>query len=269
MELKVKEVAIPSLIEWNYEELKAEIQEKVRKYQTLVYTDDQIKDAKADRATLNRTKKALNDERIRMEKEYMAPFTKFKNQVGEIIRIIDEPVQLIDTQIKEYEEQKRREKNSKIVEYFEQCDRPEWLEYEQIFKEKWLNASMSMKLVQAEINEWLGRIRLELATIAQMPEFSFEAAEVYKSTLDLGKAIQEGRRLAEIQKRKAEAGAARVQREAEKAAEPIQEESSTAQEPRRIEPIRQWIAFQANLTAEDGRALKQFFNSRGIEFRAI
>ena len=49
MELRVNEVAIPEKIDFNYEELKAELISKVSFYETLVYTDDQIKDAKADK----------------------------------------------------------------------------------------------------------------------------------------------------------------------------------------------------------------------------
>ena len=42
----------------------------------------------------------------------------------------------------------------------------------------------------------------DIATINNLPEFSFEAREVYVKTLDIAKAIKEGQRLAEIQKRK-------------------------------------------------------------------
>ena len=68
MELKMNEYQLPEQILFNYEELKAELTEKVQHYETLVYTDDQIKEAKADRAALNKLKKALSDERIRREK---------------------------------------------------------------------------------------------------------------------------------------------------------------------------------------------------------
>ena len=78
MELKVAEVQLPEAILFNYDELKKELTEKVKTYETMAYTDDQIKDAKADRANLNKLKKALNDERIRREKEYMQPFNEFK-----------------------------------------------------------------------------------------------------------------------------------------------------------------------------------------------
>lgn len=89
MQLKVNEVAIPAEITFNYEELKTELTEKVSMYETLVYTDEQIKETKEDKANLNKLKKALNDERISMEKSYMQPFNVFKAQVNEIIGIID------------------------------------------------------------------------------------------------------------------------------------------------------------------------------------
>lgn len=88
MELKVNEYQLPEQILFNYEELKAELTEKVQHYETLVYTDDQIKEAKADRATLNKLKKALSDERIRREREYMQPFNEFKSRINEILALL-------------------------------------------------------------------------------------------------------------------------------------------------------------------------------------
>lgn len=59
MELKVNEVSIPEQITFNYDELKRDLIDKVSTYETLVYTDDQIKQAKADKANLNKLKKPL------------------------------------------------------------------------------------------------------------------------------------------------------------------------------------------------------------------
>ena len=107
MEFKVNEYQLPDKLTFNYEELKQELTEKVNEYKTLIYSDEQIKEAKADRASLNKLKTALNDERIRREKEYMQPFNEFKSKVAEIIKIIDEPIALIDAQVKGYEDKKK------------------------------------------------------------------------------------------------------------------------------------------------------------------
>ena len=50
-------------IDWNFEELKKEITEKAEMYGSLVYTDENIKEAKADRAKLNKFIKFLEDKR--------------------------------------------------------------------------------------------------------------------------------------------------------------------------------------------------------------
>ena len=162
MELKVNEVAVPEQITFNYEELKQELTEKVSMYETLVYTDDQIKQAKADKANLNKLKKALNDERIRREREYMQPFNDFKQKINEIIGIIDKPVAVIDKQVKEYEEKQKSEKMEAIKEYWDNCDVPEGLSFEKIFDNKWLNASTSMKSIQDVINEAIAKFKNEM-----------------------------------------------------------------------------------------------------------
>ena len=104
IELKVTDVAIPSKIAFNFEEIKTELATTLQRYETMVYTADQMKAAKSDKASLNKLKKALNDERIRREREYMAPFNEFKAQIAELISLIDKPVMLIDSQVKSYEE---------------------------------------------------------------------------------------------------------------------------------------------------------------------
>lgn len=273
MELKIEQVAIPEKIAFNYEELKQELSDKVKMYETLVYTDDQIKSAKADRADLNRLKKALNDERIRREKEYMHPFNAFKAQINEIIGIIDKPVALIDKQIKEYEEQQRQEKKGKISEYFSSCSYPEWLTLSMIWDDKWLNASVSMKSIQAEIDSRIATVENDLATLSELPEFAFEAIETYKTTLDLNKSIAEGHRLSEMQKRKAEqerirAEQERLRQEQENVDEEFQNKAFQKAENSQ-EPEKQWVSFSALLSVSDAQELAGFFKSRNIEFKKI
>lgn len=280
MELKVKEYNQPAQIEFNFEELKNELAEKVKFYETIVYTDDQIKQAKADRASLNKLKTALNDERIRREREYMQPFNEFKDKIGQIIAIIDRPVYLIDKQVKEYEKIQKGKKKADILELAKSMDFPEWLTVERIFNEKWLNNSVSLKTVQGDIETQLNGIKIDLATLAEMPEFSFESTEVYKSTLDINKAINEGKRLLDIQKRKEAQEKAmqlaeeitKKQSEEKKAADfmnpPVVEETSKAVEGS-VEEVGQWINFSARLTVPQALELREFFKSRNIEFKAI
>lgn len=292
MELKVGNYQLPERISFNYEELKHELTERVSFYETLVYTDDQVKEAKNDRANLNKLKKALNDERIRREKEYMVPFNDFKVKVNEIIGIIDKPICIIDAQVKAYEEKQKEEKKKAIAEFFARCNFNE-VKLEQIFEERWLNATVSMISIEESITAKIEKIKTDLETIANLPEFGFEATQVYISTLDINKAISEGHRLSEIQKKKAEyeAEQARLKAEREAAMRKIEEEQKAKAQAAEAEqipgqmgfsdsqsfdaiaedakPARQWVKFQAYMTTADALALRDYLNSRQIEFKAV
>lgn len=290
MELRVNEVTIPEKISFNYEELKAELTEKVAFYETLVYTDDQVKDAKADRAALNKLKKTLNDERIRREKEYMQPFNEFKAQVNEIIGIIDKPIAVIDKQVKEFEDQKKVNKQNAIEELFATIGFQNFVTLEKIWDPKWLNASVSMKSIEEQMRSRMYQIGDDVLTLHNLPEFGFEATEVYKQTLDINKAIKEAQRMAEIAKAKAEAAAKKKAAEEARKAEEERKAKEIKEEQRVIvptepheqavtppEPVqsadstqeRMVVKFEVLLTTEDAYALKEFFKSRSIEFKAI
>ena len=269
MELKVKELDFPKLIEFNFEELKAEISSKAALYKNMVYTDDSIKQAKADKAALNKFITALEDKRREVKKQCLQPYEAFEKQMKELVAIVNEPVQLIDEQVKAYEDKQKAEKLEQIKEYWESTEHPEWLQCKAIFDQRWLNTTFSLKKVQEAIDERLTQIAADVKTLESLPEFSFEAVEVYKQTLDLNRAIAEGQRLADIQKRKAEAEAARLKAEEEKkAAEVVQTVTPPAEEVA-AEPAKQWIGFEALLSVEDAKELRAFFNKKEIDFRMI
>ena len=157
-----------------------------------------------------------------------------------------------------------------------------------------------MNAIEDEIKAKLEQINNDLLTLSRLPEFAFEATEVYKNTLDINKAISEGARLSEIARRKAEHEAAmkaqaeaRAKAEAEAKARAEAEAQAKAQ-AEKIQPDadlnglesgvysvpdtredapetveKEWISFKALLSTEDAHALKNFFNSRKIEFKAI
>lgn len=268
MELKVKEITLPEALTFNYEELKAELTAKAEHYESLVFTSDQLPEAKAERAKLNALKKALNDERLRLEKEYMQPFNDFKAKINEIIGIIDRPTQAIDSQVKSFEANQKAEKKEKIEAYFVGRNPFEWLKLEQIFNEKWLNASAKMPNVTGEIDSRIEGITKDLETLQNLPEFGFEATEEYKQSLDLNKAIAEGHRLSEIQKKKAEAEAEMKKAKVTATVNVKGQKTPIAEIPVEVTQ-RTWISFKARLTVEDATALKDFFEDRSIEFERI
>lgn len=280
MELRIEPITFPEVIEFNFDELKQEITDKVTIYNNLVYTEEQVKEAKTDRASLNKFVKALSDERIKIKKQCLQPYEEFEKRINELSAIVNEPISLIDKQVKEFEEKKKQEKLDEITVFFNSTEHPEWLHLSQIMDEKWMNASVSMKSVKDSMNERLDQIEIDLTTLHDLPEFGFEATEIYKTTLDMNKALNEGHRLSEIAKKKAEREEA-MKRIAEEQNEKeivkmpdggvyIQDDDKqgfTYHEP--VHQDKMWVSFKALLTTDDALALKQFFKDRNIEFKAV
>ena len=298
MQLVVKEVTLPEALEFNYEELKAELKAKVRDYMDVVYTDEMMKQAKADRSNLNKLKKTLNDERIRLEKEYLAPFQDFKAKISELCGIIDEAASCVDKQVKEYEQVQQGKKKEGIKKLFAEKMSPAfpWLALDRVFDPKWLNASVKMKQVEEALGNAAAKIASDMAMLSRLPEYSFEAMECYKSTLSVENALFQADNLKQLAEAKARAEAEAAAREA--APEGMREQAPdaphapvngqdgqpegaagenlmTAEAPVNgsyeaggQEP-REWASFRAYLSYADAVALNQFFSMRNIRFEKI
>lgn len=277
MELKINPYTTPEQISFNYDELKEMLMEKAAHYEAIVYTDEDIKSAKADRANLNRLKKALNDERIKREKEYMTSFNVFKAQVNEIIGIIDKAAANSDKQIKAFEDRQREEKLKEIEALWSELlaaeKIPAGICFKHLFDEKWLNATVKMPAIKKAMDEKLAQIEKDLAVVRSLPSYAYEAEEMYKNTLDLANAVSEAHRMqeqankkaaweAEQAKRKAEAEAARAAAEIRPAepSEPVEAEE---------EPVRKWVRFQAYMTIDEARELGKCMKRLGITYKAI
>lgn len=235
MELKIlspQEGGFVKEIRWNNEELKAEIAEKMQEYKSLAFTEETIKEAKADRAKLNKLRTAFEDERKRIKKLCMAPYDEFEKQVKELIALIDEPIRLIDSQIKEVEEQRRVEKKGKVLEFYESTIGPlrGVLPFEKVFRPEYLNATKSMKSITQEIQALIDRVNSDLDTIEGFgSKYELQIKDAYLKTLDLSTAMQEKTRLEEVERRLAERKQEEQRREAEKAAREAVEAQSRSQ----------------------------------------
>ena len=274
-------------IKWNNEELKAAIAEKMEEYKGLVFTEETISEGKKDRANLNKLRGAIDDERKRVKKLCMEPCNRFEKEVKEVLALVDEQISAIDVQIKEVEQIRKEEKRKAVQELFESIGFQKFVTLEMIWDEKWLNASVALSKVENQMKETMYRIGEEVGTISRLPEFSFEAMEVYKKTLDLTQAIKKGQELADIQKRKEEAlarqKAEEERRKAEEAAtgkesENPEEAADTHDAPKKAEendytrvvsePVMR-IDFRVWGTEEQILALRDYMKKNNLKFGKV
>lgn len=270
-------------IQWNQEEVKVWVAARVQDYKNIAYTEDQVKDMKKDRADLNKLRTAFESERKRLKKVCMEPYNLFEQQVKEVVALIDEPIQLIDSQLYELEERRKQQKKKDIEALFDTIGFQTFVTLDNIFDQKWLNASVSIGKIEEQMKSIMYKIGTDVATIGNLPEFSFEAMEVYKKTLDLNKAILEGQRLAEIQKQKqqyeeeqkriAEEKARQEEQEQSVLAEvveetaPVEEKVDASPEPVRPDLVR--MDFRVWCTKEQLMDLREYLIAHQIKFGRV
>ena len=233
----------PGEISFNYEELKAEIEAKAKEYEISVYTEDRIADAKKDRAKLNKLKTALNDERLKREREFMLPFAEFKAQVNDLIKIIDKPISAIDTQIKDFEKAEKQEKMEVCLDIFSKLPHPDWLGLAMIENPKWYNKSTSIASIKDEIEAKIAHHIEEFNSLGNYSASPFEAQEYYKRTLNFHDAMAEGQRVVDVAKAKAK----------------LTENTEEDEEP-------EWVSFRALLTTKTAKMLAGWLKLNGIKF---
>lgn len=273
-ELRISPIKTGEINIENYDEAKAYIMDKVETYKKAYYSEDQKGLAKDDRARLNKLKKAISDMRIAKKKEYLEPFNEFEEKMKDLAGLTDEALEQIDEQIKVFDEKRKAEKQKVIEELFATIGFQNFVTLEKIQDPKWLNASVSMKSIEDQMRSKMYEIADGVFTLSRLPEFGFEATEVFKETLDINKAISEAQRMSEIAKAKAEAEARRKAEEERKAQERATEEQRAAMAqamtpPENSQPQKMIVRFEVELTTEDATALREFFLSRNITFRAI
>lgn len=210
MELKTEDIKALEPVKFNYEELKKELTEKVENYKNLVYTEENINMAKKDRANLNKLKKAISDEKIRVKNTLLAPYADFESKCKELIKIVDTSVENVDRQVKAFEDEEKRAKREEIQKYFNEHvgHFKDVIIYENVFEDRWLNKTTAMKTVQADIEHIFSRATSDLTVIESTvsdKEIQKQCIAFYFKNITnpsiLGTTIQKARELIEEQKK--------------------------------------------------------------------
>ena len=186
------------VISWNFDQLKAALAVKMQEYDGLVYTEDNVKVAKTDIATLRKIKKAISDKRIEIKKKCLEPYEVFEAQAGELTELIDKPINQIDAQLTEYENNRREAVRVKIMAHFDYVgkvlpapvlERVKALKY----RGEWENATTAMKRWKQGVEDAVRATERDLLWIDETVEEEFwEAArEAYNRNLVLADVMTE------------------------------------------------------------------------------
>ena len=260
------------MLKWNFEELNRELDLRLERYHNLQYTEEQIAEAKKDRAGLNAFKKAMNDRKIELKKEFCEPYDDFASQVKQLIAKIDKASAGIDLQIKAYEEKEKAEKRAELERYWtEHGPRQINVKLDRVFDEKWLNKSCRPSQWQTALGEIAEKIDSDVLAIAHFEDvdkMNFCITE-YQKTVDLGRTLAAWEDKQEADRQAAETRERMMREREEREARRKAESEAMRQILDAPMPELYTRAFKVQGTREQIIALGNFMKSENIKFWKI
>jgi hypothetical protein len=171
----------------NAKQILETVKQKCAMYKAENYSEANIAEAKRDKAELNAAADKMNAERLRLEREWMEPFSEFKDTANEIVSTMKAASKTIDSVVKTVEDREKTEKKALIKGHFDEL-KTDLLTFEQVFKPEWLNKGAKVKDIQAEIAAKIEKTRADLVVLDRIGEA--DAKAFYLKTLDLEAALK-------------------------------------------------------------------------------
>ncbi len=183
-------------LETNAKNIKEKVLAILPNYSAENYDESNIDIAKADKALLNKSAKALNDKRIELEKKFNAPFEEFKTIIKETTDLIKQASSKIDEVVKDVDNKEKNKRKEIIVKNYEEKinELKDILPLEKIFEDKWLNKGSfndkgEFKLVN-ELQDKINRVRNDLIAIGELhSKYEVELKNDYLNNFDLSRVI--------------------------------------------------------------------------------
>lgn len=274
LELSISELTLGSLTT-NALQLRDYVGEVVKRYDAENYSDDNIDQAKADKALLNKAAKELNDKRIKLEREWAQPFQEFKGIITETCQMLTQASSKIDKVVGEVEWKAKEAKRTMIHELWERKG-VTLFPLSKIWDERWLNKTKRLPAVEKEIGEKLLKVEADLDSFNALDEEDREAARAYYlDCFDLQRSLAYARVMRENKEKLKAEEQARRQAEAEAQATRAAYVAPTAEPATTTEDEAPEVAIPEILertmvvrgTREQLIALADFMKSEGIWFK--
>lgn len=260
MELKIltSEDKFLKAIEFNFDELKTALGTELEKYKGLTYTSATLREAKADKATLNKFKEAIDTKRKELKKRCLAPYEEFESKIKILIGMVDEQASAIDTQVKTFEDKAKAQKRELL--------QARWADlavvigkeipFEKIFDPRWLNVSYNLNTAYTDMEKKYDEITQAIDCInSQAGEYVTPVTQKYYETLSLPEALHYRETLANMDKAK----------------------TNTTAEVATISPYKKTVVdntlrsydFRVWLTTKQKESLVNFLKTNGIKYGKV
>ena len=162
----------PGLVEfYNFEDLKTILEAELVRYQNIAYSEDDLKEAKADQKKLKDLRKAIDDRRKEIKKIYMQPYEVVEAQTKELIALIDAPLKAIGTYLDSAKKAEKEQKRQEIRAFYDRESAPLGELADALFASpsfwnpKWELKSAKAKMWQDEIREKIAQAAADLSSL--------------------------------------------------------------------------------------------------------
>lgn len=226
-ELLQVQVIAPTLADptTNLDEVQDNIDGLLAAYTGRVYTADEIKGAKADRAQVNKWDKQLADAATTIKKHYLERVDPVLDRIAAMRRQVKEVSAAIDRQVKAVEEGEREDKRRALELIYRDAageDLAPLVPFARLLEDRWLNKSVSLAAAGRELRKAVATRREELRMIRTTCGEDAEACVTeYLRGLSLNDALNECQRRKDARAALAQAEAAREARQRLERAAPV------------------------------------------------
>lgn len=236
-------------------------------YSNLKFTEDQIGEAKEERASVNKIVKKIANYRKNIVAEFKKPIELFESTAKETEKILKETSEFVDVQVKSYEAKEKEQKKEEIKKIFDEKveELKDVLVLEKIFDDKWLNKGTSLNQIEETITEKIKNVRDGLQVIEEMnSEFELELKNTFLTDFDMTKVILKNNRL----KEQKEVLSKVEEKKEEIVKEKIETMKTTRVEEIPLDPIKTYtLKITGPLTKQ--RALKEFLDLNKMKYEKV
>lgn len=142
----------PAKIEFNHEQIEQELEENLKKYEGLTFTEESTKELRATLAELRKGKNAVDDYRKEIKKELTQPVKKFEDKCKDLNKRFDDVINPLKRQLDDFETKRKEEKAAEIKELItkiiEEFELIEPFSNDLIVEDDMLAKSRSMKSIE-------------------------------------------------------------------------------------------------------------------------
>lgn len=271
MEITISPDCKPGVINCDFTGARQKLEALIAPLQGMTVEDAdnfELKDAKEVRANLNKIMKNLNSKRLEIEREFMAPFTPFKENVDELIAMAKTPHAVFDKSIKAREEKTKQlvyDNLKKSYEGFTQL-LADVIPFDRFITQnpKWVTPSYGEKKAEKEILERAASLNRDWNELKRTPlHFPQETERMFFNSMSITDALEHDRIQWE-QQQKIDAMKAEVQEQPE--VPPITYVDNPAPVPQNGE-VEYLFTVQVTATVTQATELKNHLQNLGLKFK--